>query len=479
MIAMFLKILVGLALVVCIVRLIIQGLVALAAAVAAGFMAILPVLLWSLAGLAAVVVCGLAVKAYGRRASRRSVALRTSPRIRPTSPAPRVTAASFGGPVAQLGDVETSTSRGKASSPGPTTTLEPQGLDQSYWLELMAHIATSASVEDPVGAPLSSDRTQVSGNDPGLCPDPGDSRGIPFLLIQRSDAVVVGDNNHLIVLFAVRIERPRIDLKAMFDKPAVKEWLRAVRDPAGHDLDNLRREAEREMCAGRLWPLGRSVIDLNDTSLSASVVQLAGSLGLPGGTVIIQNCGLAMVGDNSTMHATINYAFPGSRIDAPQLFSENPEIARLLLDAVIEGSSARRTARVASELDKTLAQSESLQAVMEANRVSIPDPIVDTGISDATTVMVGINHSFDASVGLPSLTSAAEVIVGEALDHGRDRDDAPYNVHYLDAVVPQYTDADRQEMLERARALRDQNTPQRDTRNQDPPSRSSCFGRGI
>src|SRR5687767_9515671 len=60
---MLLKVVVGLIVIVCIVKWIIRGLTALGSALAQGFLAALPGLLWSLAGLASLVTVGALIRA--------------------------------------------------------------------------------------------------------------------------------------------------------------------------------------------------------------------------------------------------------------------------------------------------------------------------------------------------------------------------------------------------------------------------------
>jgi hypothetical protein len=167
--------------------------------------------------------------------------------------------------------------------------------------------------------------------------------------------------------------------------------------------------------------LGESVIDLNDHRDPATVKKLTGLWRLLGGLVIIRNCDVAIVGDNNTVATTIDYTYPDAEVDAVQLFSEKPALARLLLDAVADGSIDRWTARLTDELEQEVVGSTAVQHLPSEYVVRIPDRSEPHAIKGADIAVVGARNSLEAEPDWPSVAPPSDVLTAVILERAAKR----------------------------------------------------------
>jgi hypothetical protein len=227
------------------------------------------------------------------------------------------------------------------------------------------------------------------------------------ILVARCRGVQVGEHNRQINVYGWRIERPRVDFSKVFDRPAVRDALCALsQDPRNASL---RQEAERVMCAGTWSLLGSSVIDLGKTERTGSPSELSRQLSLIDGSVIIEDCRGVLVADCSTQRNNFQYICRGSKIDASELLSANPRIARLLVDSVTKPTTpAGLPYDLNRELAQTLRNTDVIRN-LEQHSVRVPHNDRPHRVVDSDGVSIGcgsVNDRTDVNFDLSNTPSS-------------------------------------------------------------------------
>lgn len=448
---MLVKVVVGLIMIVCIVKWIIRGLSALGAAIAEGLTVVLPVIFWSLAALAGMAVAGIVLRAVVLFVPWSSFTMRLPPRLTSdlalsistpsaapsadadgrTSHEPSETVTAGIGPAEeQSAEPEVSepihgiatgarggSAPGRCASPPPMVrnSFEPQDDTVNVGGDNSAEADHGLAIVEPAGDVWQSelvgsvhttelpDIAWPANREPSLESagqvENHDADVSSFMLFQRCGAAVLGHRNHLLIAWSIRIEKPQMDFGALFSKAEVKAWMRALREGSVDELQ-LRSAAAKAMCVGHGAILEPAVIDIDDQFAPATVQTLPELWDLLGDMVIFWRCDTAVKGNGNTVPVEVRHLYRHADVDSAQLFSENPVLARLLLDSVANGSVDSWTARLNDVLGQTLRNSSALDE-LPADRVlqftKLEEP---TRIADADYVSIGEGNTSRTTVEL-------------------------------------------------------------------------------